>query len=624
MDKLSPLTVLIPLLAAAGLVGAVAISTRLFLDVASMLVAVAVTVLCVLLLRDAGDGLVVEWLGGWEPRDGVAIGVGLAVDPIGAGLASFVALMFVMAFVFSYRYFAVVGPLFHTLMLVFLAGATGFCLTGDLFTLFVFFELVSVSAYALTAYDIEEEGPLTGTLSFAVSNSVGAFLILTGIALLYARTGALNMAQIGDALAGGPADALVIGALTMITVGFLTKAAVVPFHFWLADAYSVSPTPVCLLLSAAMSELGLYALARVYWTVFSGVLDDVASAVTAVLLVAGALTAVLGAVMCFAQRHLKRMLAFATVSHVGLFLIGIALLDPAALGGTAIYVMADGAVKAALFVGIGVVQHRYGSVSELALRHRCRDLPITAGLVIVGGLAMASLPPFGPFLGKAMIEEAAGAAGYGWVTAVFVLASALTAGAVLRSAGRIFFGWGRPDERSDEDFAVPADEADPELSYPHDRVPRTLTATMIALLAGGLALGLVPGLADDAVGAAARFVDRGAYAATVLEGRPTPAEAAAGAGASVVRTGGAAVQVPEPGLRDWLLAALTLAGALTLAAVALVRGRLRDLPHGAPGEALRAGLSGLRMLHSGHVGDYVTWLVVGTVTLGAAWAAGLG
>ena len=332
MGELSPLTVVIPLLAAAGLVGAVAISTRLFLDIVSILVAAGVTVLCLLLLRDADNGLVVEWLGGWQPRDGVAIGVGLAVDPIGAGLASFVGLMFVMAFVFSYRYFAVVGPLFHTLMLVFLAGATGFCLTGDLFTMFVFFELVSVSAYALTAYDIEEEGPLTGTLSFAVTNSVGAFLILTGIALLYARTGALNMAQIGDALASGPADALVIGAFTMITVGFLTKAAVVPFHFWLADAYSVAPTPVCLLLSAAMSELGLYALARVYWTVFSGVLDDVASAVTAVLLVAGALTALLGAVMCFAQRHLKRMLAFATISHVGLFLIGIALLEPGGLG----------------------------------------------------------------------------------------------------------------------------------------------------------------------------------------------------------------------------------------------------------------------------------------------------
>src|SRR6185312_14167131 len=121
-----------------------------------------------------------------------------------------------------------------------------------------------------------EEGPLQGALNFAVTNTIGAFFILTGIAMLYARTGALNMAQIGEALAGQGADGLVVVSFTLMAVGFFVKAAVVPFHFWLADAYSVAPTPVCLLLSAAMSELGLYALARVYWTVFSDVLAPVA------------------------------------------------------------------------------------------------------------------------------------------------------------------------------------------------------------------------------------------------------------------------------------------------------------------------------------------------------------
>ena len=202
MPSLAPLTVVIPLLAAASLVGAVAIAPRLFIDTLSIAVAAAVAVLAASLLHASGSDTLVYWFGGWEPRDGVAIGVSFAIDPLGAGLATFIAVLFVVAFVFAYRYFRVVGPLFHVLMLVFLAGAMGFCLTGDLFNLFVFLELVSVSAYALTAYDIEEEGPLTGTLNFAVTNSVGAALVLIGIALLYARTGALNLAQIGDALAG--------------------------------------------------------------------------------------------------------------------------------------------------------------------------------------------------------------------------------------------------------------------------------------------------------------------------------------------------------------------------------------------------------------------------------------
>jgi multicomponent Na+:H+ antiporter subunit D len=619
VDALAPLVVVIPLLAAACLVGAGRFAPRWVIDTVSVAVAVASAVMAAALLSHSGDELLVYWFGGWQPRDGVALGISFAIDPIGAGLACFVALMFVAAFIFSARYFVVVGQLFHVLMLVFLAGAMGFCLTGDLFNLFVCFELVSVSAYALTAYDIEEEGPLTGTLNFAVTNSVGAVFVLIGIALIYARTGALNLAQIGDALAGQEPDGLVVGAFTLMAVGFLTKAAVVPFHFWLADAYSVAPTPVCLLLSAAMSELGLFALARVYWTLFDGTLGPSSNAITIVLLVAGAVTALLGAVVAFAQRHLKRMLAFATISHVGLFLIGLALLEEGAAGlaGTAIYVLADGAVKASLFVGVGVIQHRYASVDELYLRGRGRDLPLTAALFAVGGLALASLPPFGPFLGKAMIDDAAVTAGHGWVGVVFVVASALTGGAVLRATGRIFRGWGEETEEGDE-YHVRGGEVDPELQYRHDRVPLTMTVPTVALLVGGLAIGLVPGLADGARDAAARFSDRGAYAATVLSGPPS---GLAGAPAHLA----AGEPFDGPHTLDWLYAALSLAGAIALAWVALTRGRLRDIfGPGAVGRGVRVALSGLRGLHTGQVTDYVTWLVAGTVLLGLAWAVTLG
>jgi multicomponent Na+:H+ antiporter subunit D len=608
VPSLAPLTVVLPMLAAAILVGAVPIAPRLVIDGLSIAVACAVAALAVSLLHDSGSDTLVYWFGGWQPREGVAIGVSFAIDPLGAGLATFIAVLFVTAFVFAYRYFRVVGSFFHVLMLVFLAGAMGFCLTGDLFNLFVFLELVSVSAYALTAYDIEEEGPLTGTINFAVTNSVGAALVLIGIALLYARTGALNLAQIGEGLAGKAPDGLVIGAFTFLTVGFFTKAAVVPFHFWLADAYSVAPTPVCLLLSAAMSELGLYAFARVYWTVFAGTLGGAAQAVTLLLLVAGSITAVVGAVMAFSQRHLKRMLAFATVSHVGLYLLGIALLDAEGLAGAAVYVIADGAVKASLFVGAGVIQHRYGTVDELALRGRGRDLRLTGVLVAVGGLALASLPGFGPFLGKSIIEEAASSAGHGWVAVVLVLCSALTGGAVLRAAARIFLGWGDPDEPPD-DFSVPGEEVDPEEQYPRERVPLPMTVTTVALLAGGLLIGLVPGLPADAIGAATRFVDRSAYAATVLHGRPAPVTAAEFEG-------------PKP--QDWLFGTLSTLGAIALAVRSLWGGRIRDTLRGPPGRALRAALVALRALHSGHVGDYVTWVVVGTVVFGGIWAATLG
>src|SRR5919197_6513935 len=299
--ELAPLAVAIPLISAAALVATAKLVPRAAIDALAVLTALACCVLCALVLSDTGDGLILEWFGGWTPHGGVALGISFAIDEVGAGLALFASLLFLAAFVFTARYFVVVGPLFHALMLVFLAAMLGFGFTGALFNLFVFFELLSVTAYALVAYDIEEEGPLQGALNFAVTNSIGAFLILTGIAMLYGRTGALNMAQIGATLAGGQADGLVVVAFTLMAVGFFVKAAVVPFHFWLADAYSVAPTPVCLLLSAAMSELGLYAFARVYWTVFSGALGG-EEALEAVLLTAGALTAPGGGPMAFCPR----------------------------------------------------------------------------------------------------------------------------------------------------------------------------------------------------------------------------------------------------------------------------------------------------------------------------------
>ena len=603
MGDLAALAVAVPLMVAAALLAGTTVVPRRLVDVGAVLAALTSAVLSALVLSDTGDDTVVYWFGGWTPRDGVALGISFAIDGIGAGLALFASVLFVAAFIFSWRYFVVVGPLFHALMLVFLAAMVGFAFTGDLFNLFVFFELLSVAAYALVAYDIEEEGPLQGALNFAITNSIGALFILVGIALLYGRTGALNMAQIGETLAGQGADGLVVVSFTLMAVGFFVKAAVVPFHFWLADAYSVAPTPVCLLLSAAMSELGLYALARVYWTVFSGALGG-EEALEAILIGAGALTALVGATMAFGQRHLKRLLAFATVSHVGLFLIGFALLDAAGLAGTALYVVADGLIKAALFVCVGTVQHLFGSVDELNLFGRARRLRITGPVVVACGLAIASLPPFGPWMGKALIDEAAREAGAGWVIVIFLLASVLTGAAILRAAARVFWGIGPRADPAIVDAPAPA-EVDPELDYPHDLVPRTMTVTALGLAAGGLVVGLVPGLREAVAEAAARFVDRAGYTAAVLQGGG-PGEVNA--------------EAVQPGILDVGLGLLTAAGAIGLAYLSLAppRPRLHRI-----GVAAGSVIGRLRLLHTGYVGDYVTWLVAGAAVLGGLFAATL-
>jgi multicomponent Na+:H+ antiporter subunit D len=598
---LAPLPIAIPLLAAGALAATDFLHRRWIADAVALLSAAATTTICAILLARAAGATapIVYWFGAWEPHHGVALGVSLTIDALGAGMATLVSLLATGGLIFSARYFDAVSNLFQALMLVFLAAMVGFCLSGDLFNMIVFFELMSVAAYALTAYRIEERGPLQGAINFAVSNSLGAIAILFGIALLYGRTGALNLAQIGVALAGRQADVLVAVAFTLIVVGFLVKAAAVPFHFWLADAHSVAPTPVCVLFSGVMVELGVYAVARVYWTAFSGALGPEAPALRPMLLWVGALTALIGALMCFQQRHLKRLLAFSTVSHVGLFLICVALFTPAGIAAAAALVLAHGLVQAALFMCVGILIHRFAEVDELRLRGRGRDRSLMpVGLIFaLGGVALAGTPMLGVFLGNSLGEAAVAGSGFDWAVAIFVLASSITAGTVLRAAGSVFGGWGeeepppseQPQER-DETF---------ETLEPHDRTPITMLAPAAVLMLAGLAAGILPGFRDAVQQAGAAFVDSSAYAGAVLHqaGRYTPIE--------------------PSGLRavDFAFAGTSIVLAVAIAATALFG---RELVKRIPAGARRAGgraTTTIRDLHSGHVGDYVAWLTVGTAVL---------
>src|SRR5438552_312177 len=327
MHSLVPLTVVVPLLAAALFTAAGRFLPPRVVDGLAVAVAASTAVLAGILLVHAWGGSVVYWFGGWHPRGGLAIGIDFVVDPIGAGLACFAALVVTGSLVFSWHYFDEVLPLYHALVLVFLAAMVGFSLTGDLFNLFVFFELMGVVAYALTAHAHTELAPLQGGLVFAITNSIAGFLVLIGIALLYGHTGTLNLAQLGRALAGAQPSGLLVLSFALLAGGFLVKAAAVPFHFWLADAYAVAPSPVCALFAGAMSELGLLGVARVYWTSFAGVFGAHEGELRAVLVTVGIVTALAGALMTLGQHHLKRMLAFATVSYIGLFLVGVGLLS---------------------------------------------------------------------------------------------------------------------------------------------------------------------------------------------------------------------------------------------------------------------------------------------------------
>jgi multicomponent Na+:H+ antiporter subunit D len=601
--SVAPLAVLVPILAATVLAATSPFARRRLAGIVGVVTALAMAALCAATLADVHGGTLVVWFGGWRPRAGAAVGIDFAVDPLGGGLALFVAVLGVAALVMCVELIQVEDHLFDAIALVFLAAMVGFCLTGDLFNLFVFFELMSVCAYVLVGYEIRSRAPLEGSLTFAITNSIGSILLLFGIGLLYGRTGALNLAQMGRALAAGPADGLVVVSYALVAGGLLIKAAAVPFHFWTADAYAVAPTPVGLLLGGAFSELGLFGLARVHWTVFHEVLAADEPRLRAIFVVLGLLTALVGAAMCAAQHHLKRMLAFATISHVGLFLVGIGLLEADGLAGAAVWIVGDGLVKAALFAMVGLLNDRFATVEEAALHGRGRDLRGAGVLFCVGALAVASLPPFGPFLGKTLVEDAAlKAGGYAWVPAVMVVVSALTGGALLRVALRVFFGRGRPAPEDPHSAGANAGESD-EAAEPFSRVPALLWGPAVVLVAGSLVWGLLPGLVDATGRAAERFVASGAYADAVLRGRSLPAVAS---------------PLQGPTATGYLYAAASVAGAVGVALAALAGARDR-----APRVGLRA-LGALRDLHSGRPGDYAAFTAAGVAVLGGALALAVG
>ena len=311
---------------------------------------------------------------------------------------------------FSWRYFEEIGHLYHALVLVMLGGFCGLCMAGDLFNLFVFLEILSVAAYALTAYKVEESG-LVGALNFALTNTLGGVFILIAIGLVYSRTGVLDM-TIAGTLMRSP-DAIAATALALLLTGFLVKSAMAPFHFWLPDTYAAAPTPVAVLFGGVMLEVGLFAASRVYWLVFAPVFGTPA-ALRYLLVGFGAATAVLSSVMSLIQRDLKRLLAFCTIAHVALFTIGVGTLGVNGLVGAAIGVLSHGPLMGSLFLCAGIVRQRHKSVDEITLFGRVGDLPIVGFVLGFAAVALAG-PPFSAMhAAESLIEDEARTLGFAW------------------------------------------------------------------------------------------------------------------------------------------------------------------------------------------------------------------
>ncbi len=588
--QLPPLAVIVPLAVAGLLLAASHQLPRPVPDIVALICALFACSVCFAMVRHTVDQPLVYWFGGWAPRQGFPVGVGFVVDPIGALMGAFIAFLFAGTLVFAWGYYDEVHAHFHVLMLLFMGAMIGFCLTHDLFNMFVWFEVLSVAGFALTGYQLRTSA-LEGALNFTVTNAVGSYLFLAGIGLVYMRIGALDFSALELGVAAYPNDIGIASGFALLCTALLIKAAQVPFQAWLSDAHAVAPSPVSVIFSGVMVAIGVYGISKLACSVFAPS-AHIQHVIRTLLLGMGAFSTVVGGVMALLQRHIKRLLAFSTISHVGLLLIGVALWEPRGLIGMFVYLIGHGLTKGALFMVAGILLALCGSIDEIDLRGRGRSI-WPAGLAMgLGGLLLAGLPWGLMSGGSDFIAAASRASGQGWLLGIVITGAACTGGAVLRASGRVFLGLG----------AAAGEERFSPTESDREKADRPLW-----LMLGPTGLLLVISLlgtrfaSNTISGAALRFMH--------------PDNAALLAGAIPAAAASSALGSAAPSPVAWISVGL----ALLIAVFSLYHRELPTSFSKALGK-LRPLWAFLRLLHSGDVRQYIMWLALGMGTFVVAFA----
>lgn len=332
-------------------------------------------------------------LGGWAPPWGIE----LILDPLsaftGACIAGVATAAIVTAGPDAPRRYGATAPTFFGLALVALTGFLGIVVSGDLFNVFVFLEIAALASYALVA---SGGGlALAAAFRYVVLGTVGASFYLVGVALLYALTGTLNMADLAErlpVLAGAP---LFAGGVVFVAVGLAVKMGLFPLHGWLPDAYTYAPPPVTALLASVATKAAAYAMARLLLYVLRPDSVPVASA----LAWTGGAAILAGAVMAVRQRDARRLLAYSSVSQMGYIALGIGLANATSLAGAYLHILNHAVMKASLFIALGaaLLHGRGPGLESLRLGP---GMPVTATCMVVAALSMIGVPPAGGFFSK--------------------------------------------------------------------------------------------------------------------------------------------------------------------------------------------------------------------------------
>ncbi len=436
MTALIAVTLLSPLLAA-GLALALRTKPQARDAVTVAGIASAAVASYAILARVYQDGTHVVHVGGWAPELGIVL-----VADLFAALVLPVALTIIVVvelFAIAQRRTAwgANPELTGSLLGVLTSGVSLAFLTGDLFTLFVAFELILVSSYVLLTHQ-GQLGQIRSGMTYVVMNLLASTLFLFGLAFVYASTGTINMALLAERIPE-LSDAVRLGIGSWFFVVFGTKAAVFPLFSWLPDSYPTAPTTITAVFAGLLTKIGVYAMIRFH------TLTGMEELGTMMLTVAG-LTMLVGAFGALAQNDIKRILSFHVISQIGYMLMGLGLFTAAGTTGAILFLVHHMPVKTALFLVGGLVENAEGTSSMEKSGGLAARQPLTAALFAVPALSLAGLPPFSGFAAKFAVISA----GIEAASTPIVIAALIGGVLTLLSMTKIWIGvfWGQDRDTS--------------------------------------------------------------------------------------------------------------------------------------------------------------------------------
>jgi multicomponent Na+:H+ antiporter subunit D len=380
-----------------------------------------------------GEALVLQ-AGFWP----VPAGITLVADPLSAFMLVMTQVVLATGIVYAVgsQEKVVQYPTFYPIFLGLATGMSGAFLTGDLFNLFVFAEVIVISGAVLTGMADDEYG-VEASYKYLLISTVGAILFLLGIGSLYAAHGTLNLASLAQSIAENPSDPLTLAGLAFLTATFLNKSAIFPFHFWQPDFHAAAPTAVSAMLSSIVVKFGIYGFLRMITLLFLAQAEKL----SLLLVILGVVGVIYGGFGAAGTHNAKRMLAYSTLSQIGFILVGIGWGTPLALTGALVFTFNHALIKAAMLMMAGAMASRapVKSASFDVLVGVGKTSPAAGMLFLLGGMALAGIPPMNGFISKLMIFWSGVESENYFPLATIGFASIITLTYVIRSFMKIWF-----------------------------------------------------------------------------------------------------------------------------------------------------------------------------------------